>query len=430
MYFLLAILIFNACVEPVDLAIEPNGALLDILIVEASITDELKHQRVSLSKLDTILDTQVDSIFNPFVPITDIDRDLVRYEENAMVTVVSTAGLIYPFEEVMPGIYESLEAFAAQDGESYTLNIATANGSQYNSAPVRIVGFADIGQLYAERIFNDAGVEGIGIFLDNVVKAGDAGNLRFTYDETYKIIAPFWDESAFKLTNYDSCALPEPTYDLEIVPRESEQRVCYGSQISNTIIQAENDGSKDNGLERFMVRFMAKDNYILSHRYSIEVAQLVSSAESYGFYKQLNNFSQTGSVFSQVQPGFLEGNLSAEEGSNGSVIGFFDVVSVSKKRLFFNYTDFFPGEPLPAYPIPCIEQSSPESHVSYCFTGMSGGGCPQSIIEQVNLDLISYVGTNDEFAVGVCPGPFIYVVKPCGDCTALGSNLVPEFWVE
>ncbi len=131
-----------------------------------------------------------------------------------------------------------------------------------------------------------------------------------------------------------------------------------------------------------------------------------------------------------MQPGFLEGNISSNEGKQGSVIGFFDVASVSKKRMFFNYTDFYANEPLPAFPQNCGWHSSPESHRSYCATGPDGGNsCPQSIIELVNLDLIRYVDVNFQ-NIGTCPGPYIYVESICGDCTILGSNVVPEFWIE
>ncbi len=155
---------------------------------------------------------------------------------------------------------------------------------------------------------------------------------------------------------------------------------------------------------------------------------MVSGPASYGFYEQLNSFSQSASVFSQVQPGFLEGNLSSNSGEQGSVIGFFDVVSVSKKRMFFNYTDFYEGEPLPPFPFNCGLHSSLESHRSYCDSGPDlGNPCPQSIIERVELGLITYVSDNPD-NIGTCPGPYVYVPSICGDCTTMGSNIMPDFW--
>lgn len=417
-----------SCVDEVDLSITANGAIEDILIVEATLTDELKRHQVTLSRIDTILDLEIDSTFSPFTPNRNIDRDLVNYEENAQVIISSGSGSQFTFREISPGVYESQMAFAAQVNDTYMLNIQTANGKGFSSNDVKISGVSEIENIYAERMTSELGVEGVGIFIDNNGINGDSQNFRFSYDETYKIIAPNWSPKKFKLTNYDPCALPVPTYDLEIVDQEAETRVCYATVSSNTIIQTQLPSPND-GVEKFLVRFLGNDNFAISHRYSIEISQMVSSSESYGFYENLNNFSQNGNIFSQVQPGFLEGNLSADDGSTGAVIGFFDVVSVSKKRLFFNYTDFYPNEELPPFPFNCTLLSSPESHVSYCFTGLSMNNCPQSIIENINLELITYVGVNDA-NIGACPGPYTYVSKICGDCTNLGSNIVPEFWEE
>jgi hypothetical protein len=418
------------CVDEVDLSITSNGTIEDILIVEATLTDELKRHQVTLSKIDTILDLEIDSTFNPFTPNRNIDRNLVNYEENAQVTISSGSGNQFTFLEISPGIYESQMAFAAQANETYELNIQTASGKGFSSKEVGISGVSAIENIYAERMTSDLGVEGIGIFIDNNGVNGDSQNFRYSYDETYKIIAPNWSPRRFKLTNYDPCALPVPTYDLEIVDQEEETKVCYATVPSNTIIQGQLPNSNGGGVKKFLVRFLGSDNFAISHRYSIEVSQMVSSSESYGFYENLNNFSQNGNIFSQVQPGFLEGNLSADDGSTAAVIGFFDVVSISRERLFFNYTDFYPNEDLPPFPFNCTLLSSPESHVSYCSSGPSlGNPCPQSVIEQVNLGLITYVG-NNEASIGACPGPYVYVSRICGDCTNLGSNAVPEFWEE
>lgn len=417
-----------SCIEEVDLGIAADDEVLKILIVEATLTNELKNHTVALSRMDTLVDLGIDSVYSPFTPIRDINRDLVRYETNATVSIENSNGTTYSFNEASPGIYESEIEFAAEMGNAYQLNIITSDGKRYNSTNMQIEGLAAISNLYAEKTTSESGAQGIGIFVDNTIESGTVQNLRYTYDETYKIIAPNWSPEAFKLTNYDPCALPEVTYDLEIVEREEEQQVCYGNNLSNTIIQTQ-QGSLDNNVQKFMVRFLDQQNFIISHRYSIEVEQLVSSAASYSFYNQLNNFSQSGNIFSQIQPGFLEGNISSDDGIQGTVIGFFDVVSVSKDRLFFNYTDFYPNEELPPYPFNCNELTAPESHVSFCFSGPRGPNpCPQSVIQQVDLDLISYVkpNVNEED----CGGPHIFVPRVCGDCTALGSNIEPDFWVD
>ncbi|MBT8222919.1 MAG: DUF4249 domain-containing protein, partial [Eudoraea sp.] len=218
-------------------------------------------------------------------------------------------------------------------------------------------------------------------------------------------------------------------YTLEIVPREEENRVCYNTVPSRTIIQNNTAGSSSGNITRFPVHFINRDDFIITHRYSIEVQQWVQSPEAYSYYNALDAFSRSGSIFSQVQPGTLQANVVREDDPDELVLGQFEVATVSKTRLFFNYDDFFPGEALPPYPVNCELHSSLESHVSYCASGPNSDTCPQSIIERVNLGLISYVDINF-YNIGTCPGPYVYVARPCGDCTLLGSNEVPEFWIE
>ncbi|MEM1336120.1 MAG: DUF4249 domain-containing protein [Bacteroidota bacterium] len=415
-----------SCVEEVDVIIGTSEEAQNVLVVQAMLTDEANFQEVLLSRLDTITDLTVDSIFNPFVPDRMIDRDLVSWEANATVTIEDSNGTTFDFVEAEAGRYLSVNQFAAQTGIGYRLRIRTSVGAEFLSDEMQIEGEATIANIAAEPTISETGVEGVGIVVDNQNIQGNSGNLRFTYDETYKIVAPQWVEREYLLTEYDPCALPVVTYNLERIPREEEAQVCFRTESSNTVIL--NDiGIGDTDLERFRVRFISKENYIIANRYSIEVQQLVTSPEAFGFYEQLRNFSQNESLFSAVQPGFLEGNITAL--NSGSAIGFFEVASISRARFFFNFDEVFPGEPLPDYPIDCSLRSSPESHVSFCLPTTVGNVCPQSVIEQVNLDLITYVGRNDN-EIGVCPGPDVYVSKPCGDCRVWGSNVVPEFWIE
>ena len=422
------ILIFNSCVEEFENGVLGEAGLPNVLIVEATLSDELKFHEVRLSRLDSLLDLELDSVFNPFIPNRNIDRDLVKRERNATVSVSTSNGNTYSFTESSPGIYRSNNTFAAEEGLEYQLSVNTSDGRGFFSKSMKIEGKSNIANIYAEKMVSDFGEVGVGIFIDSEKVSGNADNLRFTYNETYKIIAPNWTSLKFRLRNYDPCALPVE-YDLDLVEQTEETRICYGNDVSNTVIQNRLETTNNGNLQRFLVRFISQNDYKVSHRYSIEVNEMVSSAESYGFYNQLKNFSQNSNLFSQVQPGSLGGNITETNGSQEGVIGFFDVVSISKGRLFFDYEDFFPGETLPDYPIDCGLHSSPESHVSYCAIGLTMDQCPQSIIERVDLGTITYVGVNGA-NIGTCPGPYLYVAAPCGDCTKLGSNIVPDFWEE
>ncbi|NJB70090.1 hypothetical protein GGR42_000552 [Saonia flava] len=418
------------CIEELELERLDTNDFDDVLVVEAVLTNEMKKQRVLLSRATNRLDIITDTIYDPATPINYNKGVGVDTEENASVMILDELGNKFDFEEVVSGTYMSLQPFQAELGKNYHLEITTKDGEQYISNEMSIAGISQITDLYAERIINDLGEEGMSIYINSEEVQGDSQFYRYTYEESYKIIAPNWAPMDFKLSNYEPCALPVPTYDLEIIPREEEERVCYNTVDSNTIIQNSTVELSENKVLRFPIRFINRNDYILTYRYSILAKQFVQSAPAYSYYNRLEKFSQTGSLFSQIQPGLLNGNIVNKNDLGDNVLGYFEVASVTERRLFFNYEDFFPNEPLPPYVFNCDNLlSAPESHVSFCFSGLSMNSCPQSVIERVNMDLISYVSDND-IGLGACPGPHIFTPNICGDCTTLGSNVVPEFWIE
>ncbi|NNC70578.1 MAG: DUF4249 family protein, partial [Flavobacteriaceae bacterium] len=147
--------------------------------------------------------------------------------------------------------------------------------------------------------------------------------------------------------------------------------------------------------------------------------QYVHSLEAFSFYETLQGLAQTtGNLFSEDQPGFLQGNIISIDDPKENVAGFFDVATVAEKRIFFNYEDFFPNEELPPYTADCII-TSPST---------SGSLGQRELLNQIYDDKIRFY----DFNFGAIPGggPFLVVRKDCGDCTALGSNKIPEFWTE
>ncbi len=425
---------FGACLDELDIETLGEEDQTAALVVEAVLTDEMITQKVYLSRSSFRLDLETDTVYNPYIPLGSRPIDSVDMESGATVRVLGDNGAEYGFTEGDDGIYLSNQQFALEMGVGYTLEIQTGNGQEYVSDPLSVQGKSQLTNVYAERAVSDSGAEGVAIYVDSEPQQGNTQFYRYAYEETYKIVAPYWKEDDFRLTDYDPCALPVPTYNLEIVPREMQNRVCYNTVSSTSIEQLSTAGLPESNVSRKLVRFIGSDNFIISHRYSILVQQQVQSADAYSFYETLNSFSQSDNVFSQIQPGAIYANVHRKDGSSESVLGYVEAVNVSEQRLFFNFDDFFAGEELPPYAFGfnCNLLTAPESHTSYCQSGPSGGGCPQSIIEQVNLGLISYYEDYSEGLVpnAVCPGPYIFVSNLCGDCTLLGDNVKPEFWVE
>ncbi|WP_461444564.1 DUF4249 domain-containing protein [Maribacter sp.] len=374
------LMVGSACTEPFQGEV---AGLEDILVVNALITNENKHQEVRLSR--------------PY----RFDENAPIAEENAMVSIDNGTEQ-FAFEEVEPGIYVSDVPFAAETGKPYRLLITTENGRSYQSDAMQLpVANTSIDNLYAERTTNDEGDEGMGIFVDTFDASSESNYYRYEYQETFKIIAPFWSpmDVVFVIQESDG-----PVFD--VILREREEKVCYGTEREKSINVVNTLNLGEDRLSRYNVRFIDRSDYILSHRYSILVRQYVQTPEAFAYYEALRGLSQSStSVFSEDQPGFLAGNIFSLDDENENVAGFFEVAAVTEKRIFFNYEDFFPGEELPPYFQECMPATQ------------SGEDLKTTVLRETRVFY--------DFNQGIRTVP-----RACGDCNALGSNKVPDFWEE
>lgn len=381
--------ILHSCVEEINLTNE--APLESVLVVEATITNELKTQEIYLSR-SYALETE-----GPLI------------ENNATIDLENSEGTVISFQQGEDGIYYSTIDFAAEPNTSYTLNIQTSDGRQYQSTAMVLTTNTAIGDVYIERGFNENNEEGISIFVDAFDPTGTSRFYRYTYEETYKIIAPFWVPQDLVLVSENPLAF-------EFQFKQEEQRVCFNTVNSTEILLENTNSFVDDRVERFRVRFISRNNYIMSHRYSILVKQFIQSAEAHQFYNTLKELSNEDNIFSNIQPGFLTGNISSTINPSELVAGFFEVVSSDSQRVYFNYEDEFPDEPLPPYVSNC-GLSAPEF--------LTPGGT--SPLKDAISSGFKYFSENDG-SVPLALGPYFLVEPFCGNCTVLGTNIVPDFW--
>jgi len=381
------LLVLCGCVEPFDAETETFES---VVVIEATLTNEITNQQVKLSRASRLEDEG---------PIA---------ESNAKVSIIDDSQNEYIFNETEPGIYVSTNEFAARPSVSYQLFVITADSRSYVSRPaqLQVQNFYEIENLYANKTDeNETGEEGISVFIDNTSSETNAKYYRYEYEETYKVIAPFW-------TSNDLVEMPQNSGQLVFVPKEKESQTCYRTEKSNRIILANTNAFSENRLTRFPIRFIEKASYIPANRYSILVKQFVLSREAYTFYETLRDFSGSESLFSENQPGFFNGNIVSETNANEKVIGFFDVSAISEKRIFFEYRDFFTEGPLPDFVNDCLFDAPPSI----------------SLVDIIRTGNVRYFSDNTN--PQPMEGPYLVVPDICGDCTVFGSNIVPDFWEE
>jgi len=395
------------CVEPFE---AKTASFENALVINALLTTEQKLHTVKLSRAFRF------------------EEENSIAETSAQVVISDDIGTLYQFNETEPGLYTSTTVFGATQGRTYRLNIALADGRSYNSERIICPENTPIIDLKAQRELNDFGEEGVSIRLDN--SSNESSYFRFEYEETYKVIAPKYDPFEFEVIDYIAC--DGNFYEVGLKQRVQDLSICYGSAVSTELIQASTVNLEANKVENFKIRFIGRDNYIMTHRYSLLVKQFTQTQDAYSYYQQLGNFSSSENIFSQIQPGFLYGNIKSETDQDEKVLGYFEVASVNERRVYFNYADLFPDEDLPPFPVNCETVSNPQLITrGYHCDGMGNcdGSCESPLIEGILAGIIVFAAVNENVTADT-PGPYLTLPSPCGDCSKLGSNIVPDFWEE
>lgn len=396
-YFLLSFLFFTSCVEEF---IPETITFDDLLVVEASLTNEFKNHEIRLSRSFRFSEDPI-------------------MEDQAEVRVVDDNQNEYVFNETEKGLYISTNAFSTELNRTYTLKISTKNNKSYSSVAVaQPANTAEITDVSFSNSVNSDGEEGISILVDSFDPSGNSQYYKYDFEETQRIVAPFYGPLEIIIIS------DTPPFEVDDFRRVDEKRTCYKTTINKSrIVQTQTKNLGEDRVTKFPVRFLSKNDTIIRDRYSVLVKQYTQNFEAYTYFQSLNDFSSSENVFSENQPGFIESNIFSDSNPNEKVLGFFEINSVSEKRLFINYTEAFPNENFLPYFSDC------EIVLPFLTDPEDPNKSP--LIDLLKQDAISFWQVNqDFFGNRIENPPYLVVNKACGDCTVYGTNIKPDFWVD
>jgi hypothetical protein len=375
--------LFSSCTETYPLL---TNTYEEAIVIEATLTNEFKNQEVKITKTARFEDEGVET------------------EKGATVIVKDNAGNEFLFAE-KSGVYVSQSPFQISPDQEYTLQIMTSDKKIYQSSAVKSNIGDPIQSITPAVVTNKDNETGVQINVSSYNPSGTSKYYRYEYEETYKIVTPRWSPLKLRVITQDSVAL---------VPNSDDTKICYSSKKSTDIILA-NTVNQTEDRVNLPIRFINQNNYIIGHRYSILVKQYIENIEAYTFHKNMRDLSSSSSVLSPKQPGVINGNIKCISDSNTKVIGYFDVASVSSKRIFFNYTDLFPQNNTPSYITTCEDLL-----FKFCFSPLNPLCRGNAMIKFIEQKEVTYIEHKDIL--------YTLVTSECGDCTTFSSNVIPSFW--
>jgi hypothetical protein len=380
---LLLCLFLNSCTEPYALQ---TNSYEEALVVEATITNELKSQEIKISKTFRF------------------EENGPEFESGATVSVEDNAGNTYEFKE-KEELYVSTIPFQAIPEREYTLNITTKDGKSYISKKEILTPITKIENIVTNVITKN-NENGVQISVNSFDPSGKSKFYRYKYEETYRIITP--------RQRQEIGLLNEAKDDWNLVTNKPNVDTCYSFNKSIDILLASTLGLAEDRVN-YPIRFISVQDPIIRNRYSILVRQYTQNTEAYSYYQTLKKTAGSDNLLAQSQPGFFYGNIKCKTNPNDKIVGYFQVSSVSEKRLFFNFNDIFPGVETPPFFYDCTIKQ-----FQWCFYG-----------SECDADkLVGLMVSNNWVITGNIPySPFVFAApRPCVDCTLFSSNKKPSFW--
>jgi hypothetical protein len=394
----IAITLFTiSCVE---VYVPETSVFEDILVVETMLTDEIKYQKVTLTRS------------------YQFEEESPLPETNALVWIEDSANNTFNFNEISNGIYISNQMFGAVPLLKYTLHIKTKDGKEYQSKAESLSTGAQIKNLYSE-IETENSVNGVRVFLDVENENNENKFYLYQYEETHKIITPIDIESDFQTFNVVPVIIDgvwKKKFEVLITPHTKQTSVCYKTESQKEIILA-NTNNLNSEVTKFPIRFIPNNSYLLAERYTILVKQFSLSENAYYYFNALKKLQNKGSVFMENQPGYIQPNIFSSQDENEKVAGYFSVSQVNSKRIFFNYLDF--GFEKPLYPYYALSDVLDYNDATEKDRDPDDRSLIYDYINNVKSEYHVY-----KFYEGLYYYSFDYTC----DCTTIATNIKPEFW--
>lgn len=304
----LTLLFISGCIDPYAPDIVDNQVSL---VVEALITDQPGEHTITLSRSSPLNDTASYPV------------------EGAWVFIFDEEGTVREFGEMEPGVYGRWIAEGELTrGQNYWLHIETGYGEVVESDAEQLTPESpEVDSVYWDLdTLGTADPEhpmyGIQFYLDLSGEEDQPRNFRWELEETWEYYAAHRIQYV-----YDGSSL-----------REWEDPfiyyTCWYTGDIPSIFTGSTRALEQNRLKRTPLHFVSTETQRLQTKYSLLIRQYALTDRAYDYWYQIRQQNQESGGLYESQPDRVPGNLHHVNDPDQQVLGYFNLSSVSEKRIF------------------------------------------------------------------------------------------------
>ena len=394
MILLGTILLSFSCIEQFDPKLDDYEAD-GLIVVEGQITDEVGPFRVKFSHT-----FEVDNMQLYGQPVLGAD-----------VQIFDDKGNQYPLFYTVEGWYETDDKkLQGVVGNTYTLNITLADGTQYESSPVLMQDVPEIDSVYFDvntrTRFDEEFLiseDWLDIYVDAKDPTGNTEYWKWDFEETWEV-RMLTDSLPFMYN------VEKPLTIVNIKFEDHVRETCWVTVTSKYINLASTEKNLVDEINKFRLHSIPPKSDKLHIKYSILVKQTALTPELYNYFKKLEESAEESGGMYEKMPEQIFGNIDCCS-STGKALGYFTASAIKSKRIFINF----------------YEHSIP--------TKSAYGGCiyvipddkayPKWRVGVITYAQIVYV---EGFSLDLTGEKAWTYDEFCTDCREYGTHIKPDFW--
>jgi len=335
---------------------------------------------------------------------SSIERAVYRPLSNYEVIISDDIGNTELLAETENGTYQTFQdGIQGVIGRSYKLTINSPKNERYETEFEILKKPIEIDNVYTEVDYNavdgyDHDLNGLQFYIDTKMADEDTNYILWRLEDTYEYHANYRAKYIFD------------DFQMHLFNPSDSLLTCWRTRKRKEIITASTKNLTEPIILRMPLQFISTETKELSVRYSVMVKQHTLSYEAYEYWSKLIQVDNDVSWLYAMQPYPVLGNIKNISDENETVLGYFMVAGIDKKRIFVDR----PAELEWYYNTDCA-----------------------FIVEDMYRLLISWrykwplyltAGYSND---GGGQSPALPVSQVCVDCRESGGDLEPpEFWIE